>query len=522
MAIAPVALTSLPDPSLVSSDYNLQIDFWNMVNALIAGEAAIKQTRTNTTSGGFVSPYLPKFDGESNGAYAYRLINAPYTNVYDDISKNLASKPFAKECTLVDETPQKYKDLAENIDGQGNNLNVFASALYKSAQDKGIAWILVEHKKVEINKPSLTIAEAKAMKLRPYWINVAAEDMLAVYSDFVDGVEVIYHARIWETVKVVNNNFSETVVERVRAIIRDRIMSKDGLTLVGYGKPRWELWESYVSGASTLWKIIDEGTYSVDVIPLVPVTLNKRPSGSWVVTPPLRNLAYMQVSEFHQEANLTWVTISTCFPMIAISGLENPGDANIQVGPNKVFVIPQNAAGTGPAGDVKIVEPSASSIVECRNQLELTRKEMRDLGMQPLTTANLTVITTANVSKKASSAVQAWALLFKDALEMAWRITAQYSGESIEPEVFIHTDFAIEDVDAGKNMDFMLSAERQGIYSKQTVREQAKRVNVVVNDIDDKEEEQRLAEQNEGLEPEQPIDPRTGQPIVVQEEEEAA
>jgi hypothetical protein len=49
---------------------------------------------------------------------------------------------------------------------------------------------------------------------------------------------------------------------------------------------------------------------------------------------------------------------------------------------------------------------------------------MRNLGRQPLATANLTVVTTANVSMKAHSAVQAWALLLKDALEQAWRSPA--------------------------------------------------------------------------------------------------
>jgi hypothetical protein len=51
---------------------------------------------------------------------------------------------------------------------------------------------------------------------------------------------------------------------------------------------------------------------------------------------------------------------------------------------------------------------------------------MRNLGRQPLATANLTVVTTANVAMKAHSAVQAWALTLKHSLELAWTYTCKY------------------------------------------------------------------------------------------------
>ena len=507
------------DPSAYSSDHKAQIDYWRMVDAILGGEATIK-------AGG--QSYLPKFSAERDGVYNYRLANAPFTNIFADISTSLASKPFAKEVAMKEGTPDQYLKLAENIDGQGNNLHVFVSNRFKAGLDKGTDWILVEFNKakVKLGTRALSVAEVRDQKLRPYWVPICAEQMIAVYSDFVDGVETIHHARFRE-ISTEINGLEETCVERIRHLWRERLVDETGVT-VGFGPAQWKLWEKKTEGISgEVWFVRDQGELSIGVIPLVPVVLTKRRAGSWIVESAIRDLAYAQISAYKQEANLNWVTVMTCFPMFCVSGMDTTrtnaqGDIEnieVAVGPNQVFLIPQNAAGTGPAGTVNVVEANTSSIKELRAQLELAWKKMADLGMQPMTEANLTVVTTANVSKKASSAVQAWAFLFKDAIESAWKLTAQWLGDTtFEPEVIIHTDFAIE-TEGNTTLDALLKAEAQSIYSKQTVREEFKRRNVVSNDIDDKEEDRRLGSEQSNENPDvgggaEPLtDPRNGQVI---------
>lgn len=496
------------DPSLRSEDYKAQIGFWKMVDAILGGEPSIKKGKTD---------YLPKFANEKDSVYNYRLENSPFTNIYADISKNLASKPFSKELAMKDGVSAQIKALAENIDGQGNNQHVMASTLFKDALDHGIAWLLVDYTKAKPRadgKP-LSKAEEAEQGLRPYWVHIPATRMIAVYSDFIGGVEVIYHARFEENA-VELDGYKEVCVERIREFSRERLVDDIGRT-TGYGPATWRLWEKSTVDNKTAWIVIDSGAITIGIVPLVPVVLTERQGGSWVVTPALRDLAYMQIAEYRQESNLEWIKVMTCHPMVCISGMTPQVDAEgkevqVTVGPNTVFIIPQNTAGTGPAGEVKIIEPSAQSIAENREQLELTRKEMRDLGMQPLAEANLTVVTTANVSKKASSTVQAWAFRFKDALEQAWKLTAMWMGDNTEPEVVIHTDFAVE-LEIGKELDSLLKAQAQGIFSQETVRDEFKRRSVVSNDVTDDEEQERIAKEQEGLEPEGDFDPVTGQPI---------
>lgn len=498
-------------PDAVSSDYAAQAPFWNMVAAILEGEAAVKKAGKT---------YLPQFVSETDAQYAARLQHSPFTNLYADISKGLASKPFSKELAQKEGTPDRYIRLGENIDGQGNNLHAFSSVVFKNALDNGIDWILVDYTRARPRPDGrpLTLADEREQGLRPYWVRIPARNMIAVYSVFIGGVETIYHARILETSIDVDANLKETAVSRVRILKRDPLRDALG-NITGLGPATWHLWEQRTNGdGKSSWILLDEGPITIGVIPLVPVALGKRKGGSWIVEPPLRDLAHMQMTEYRQESNLEWVKIMTCFPMVCVSGMnDRDADGNpvkVTVGPNVVFLIPQNQQGTGPAGEVTVVEPSAQSIVENRAQLELTRKEMRDLGMQPLAQANLTVTLSSHLTRKASSAVQAWAFLFKDALEQAWKITAMWLNDrAYEPEVVVHTDFAVE-LEQGKEIDALLKAQAQGIYSKKTVREEFRRRNIVANDIDDEEEEERIAEDQQGLEPEQQIDPRTGRPIL--------
>lgn len=497
------------NPSTTSKEYDAQIGFWNKVEAILGGEETIKAGKET---------YLPKLPDEEQENYNYRLASAPFTNIYGDISQNLASKPFAKDLAMKEGTPQQYLKLAENIDGQGNNLHVFAQQTFKAGIDKGIDWIFVDYSKAKPRsdgKP-LTLQDERDQGLRPYWVHVPAERMIAVYSDFVGGQEVIHHARFLET-GVQRNGFEEVCIERVRVLTRDRIADDLDNTL-GYGPARWELWEQKTGtdGKST-WEIVGEGPITIGVIPLVPFVPKGRRTGSWIVSAPLRDIANMQISEYRQEANLEWVRIMTCFPMLSITGVSdkdsNGNPIKVRVGPSQVLIIPPNQNGTGAAGEATYVEPTTASIKEAREQLEMARKEMRDLGMQPLAEANLTVVTTANVSKKASSAVQAWAFIFKDAIEQAWKFTAMWlKDNSFEPEIEIYTDFAV-DLQEGKELDALDKARARKDISREAYIDELKRRGVLSGNYDAKKDEELIAKETEALEGEESIDPVTGRPI---------
>lgn len=489
-------------PDNPSSDYCAMRSYWDMVSTINGGAEAMRAAGVK---------YLPKFPEESQADYDHRKASAPFTNIYSDISRNLASKPFAKELQLKEGSAQQLVDLCEDIDTQGNNLHVFASSTFRSGLDKAIDWIFVDYTKAPPaygGRPR-TKAEEATLGLRPYWVHVPAEQMLAAYSDMIDGKEQFIHARIKEDTTE-RQGFEEVCVERVRVL--DRVQLADG----SYAPATFQIFKAEKGTDGKVTWVSEEGPtpISIGVIPIVPFLAGKREGASWRVTPPLRDIAHLQIDEFQQEANLKSVKELTCFPMLVgsgVNGVDEKGQAiRVPVGPRGVLFAPMG--GDGKFGDWKFIEPSAESIKTLMQHLDDTQKNMRDLGMQPLTTANLTVITTANVSLKAHSLLQALALSLKDALEQAFVFTCKWLGDVPVPEVDIYTDFGV-DMEAGTELDALLKSQAQGVLSKRTVQEEFKRRGVLSDNFDPEEEEQQLAEEEQGLSAEVAIDPVTGEVI---------
>jgi hypothetical protein len=80
-------------PDNPSSDYQAMLPYWQMVEAINGGAETIRAAG---------ELYLPKFPEESPDDYRIRRTSAPFTNIYRDVSRNLASKPFGREAKLKD------------------------------------------------------------------------------------------------------------------------------------------------------------------------------------------------------------------------------------------------------------------------------------------------------------------------------------------------------------------------------------------------------------------------------------
>ncbi|MDB5620526.1 DUF4055 domain-containing protein [Tardiphaga sp.] len=492
-------------PDNPSSDHQAMSAYWEMIECINGGAETMRAAGEK---------YLPKFENETANDYAHRRKAAPFTNIYGDVSKNLASKPFSKEMKLKDGAAQSLVNLCEDIDGQGNNLHVFGATIFQYGLDKAVDWILVDYTKAPVTEKPRSIADEKAAGYRPYWVHISAERMIAVYSDVINGVETFIHARIREDVTE-RSAFDE--VTRCRVRVLDRAKLADG----SYKPATYQVYEKQVNaGGKVTWVSIEgPAPISIGVIPLVPFITGKRIGSTWRVRPPLRDIAHLQVEEYQQESNLKSVMELTCYPMLAGNGVNGsmPGDdgkavaIRVPVGPRGVLFAPPD--GNGQHGEWRFIEPSAESIKTLMEHLDATQKNMRDLGMQPMTTANLTVITTANVSVKAHSAVQAWALGLKDAFEQAFTFTVAWLADgSKEPEVEIFTDFGV-DMEAGTELDALLKSQAQGILSKKTVQQEFQRRGVLSDNFSTDDEEEQLAEEEQGLSAEVAIDPVTGEVI---------
>ena len=162
---------AVDDPSTKSSAYQAMEPKWRRIDDILAGADAIR--RAGET-------YLPKYEDESAAEYKRRLSAAPWRPEFEDALRGLASRPFSKDVTLNEGVSEQVKSLAEDIDGQGNNLTQFAAAMFEAGIAKGYHAILVDYPSMA---PGATLADERASGARPYWVSVPCNEILALYNE---------------------------------------------------------------------------------------------------------------------------------------------------------------------------------------------------------------------------------------------------------------------------------------------------------------------------------------------------
>ncbi|WP_297803425.1 DUF4055 domain-containing protein [uncultured Brevundimonas sp.] len=478
-------------PDTTSSAYDAMKPYWDTVAAIMGGTEAMRK-------GG--ETYLPRFDGESLERYEIRRKHAKFTNIFGDMIETLASKPFAEEITLKDGTSETIRALAENIDARGNRLDVFAKAVFSAGLAKGIDWVWVDYSRAQPRtdgKP-LSVAEEKAQRLRPYWVRIPAERMLAVYTDTVDGEEQVVHARIRED-GVRRDGYNEVAVERIRVLEREPLTDGDGKH-IGYGPAIFRLMEKSAAGRArkATWTEIDSGPITIGVISLVPFITGERKDGGWEIIPPFKPVAELQVEHYQAEAKLKSISDLTGYPMLVGKGINPPIGADgkpiaAPVGPQAVLYAPPHGE-TGTSGDWSIIEPNGTSLTFLAKQVETIEGQMRELGRQPLiATTGITAVAAAYSSQKATSVIQAWALSLKDMLEQCLKFTAMWLSEAVEPELVWNLDDIDLTIGDENSINALTAMRAKGDISRKTYWAECKRRGVLGADFDADTEEVLLA-----------------------------
>lgn len=460
-------------------DMEAMLPYWDKTDDIVAGYDAIVAARDK---------YLPKFPDEEPQDFNLRLQLTKFTNVYRDIVESLAAKPFEEEITFVESeessnVPEEIRDFAENVDGAGNNMTVFGSQVMFNGINSAIDWIFVDYPKVDREKVR-TRADQKAAGIRPFWSRVLGRNVLEARQKVINGNRELTYIRIFEP----------GIVEPDRVLVFER--SDDGSIT-------WKYYEKVPAGPGELkpkFKVIGEGILSIKRIPMVPFITGRRDGISFKILPAMQDAADLQIKLYQNESALEYIGNLAGYPMLAANGLRpEMGPDNkpkkLARGPSKVlWAMPD---GNGNAGSWAYVEPNAQSMEFLEKKCTNIKQDLRELGRQPLTanSGNLTVITTAYAAGKSRSAVSAWALALKDALENALVITAEYMSRSdYEPEVNVYTEFD-NFTDGGTDLDALATAREKGDISQETYLNELRRRKVLSPEWTIEQERKRLLEE---------------------------
>lgn len=456
-------------------DIGMMIPYWWKVHSIIKGLEAMKYGK---------ECFLPKFPNETDDNYTNRLNMAKLTNVFRDVLEGLATKPFESEVTLLKSDnkpiPTTLEEFADNVDGSFNNLTVFSAQTFFDGIADGISWIFIDYPDVPADS-KMSIADAKKKKLAPYWTHVLAKNVLEVRRKVIGNEFVISYIRIYEP----SVDHSD---DKIRIFERD---DNNNVT--------WELHKINATATSDTNAVFKEssGTLSIGVIPMVPFITGRRDGNTWRFFPPMEDAADLQITLYQNETGLEYIKTLACYPMLAANGLKPPVDADgkakkVAVGPMQVLYAPMD--GQGNNGEWKFIEPTANSLEFLKKSIDSTKTDLRELGRQPLTalSSQLTTVTTSVAAGKGRSAVTAWALALKDALENSLKISLMYEGENeYEPEVNVYTGF--DNVDGSSDDVVELGKARErGDISRETYWDELRRRKILSPEFNSDEEARRL------------------------------
>lgn len=495
-----------PNPMALASDMEQMAKYFAKVRAILGGRDAMLEGKDE---------YLPKLEDESPERYKLRCSGAKMTNVFDDVIENLAARPFSERVVLEENADAEFEEFAEDVDGSGTTLHSFAAEVFYNSIGYALDWILVDY---TADVPyNATISDEKRMGARPYWVRYPADYVLAAYTAMIGGKEEFTHVRLYEPTTV-QDGFSERTLERVRVLFRNQIAGpgEEGDETQGaWGPPMVELWEkTKTTEGKEEWVIIKPARpMSIGAIPLVPVLTGRRAGKSWVVKPPMRAAADLQVNLFQQETGLEFAKTMTAYPMLAGNGVapeigDDGEPKDVTVGPGRILFAPP--AGEGQPGSWEILEPSAQSLTLLKNDIESTIKELRELGRQPLTanSGNLTRITTAVAAQKGNSAVLAWLMNLKEQIELCLWYTGQWLNKDATPTIVVNTEFDIA-LEEDDGFSHVLTLRKGREISREATLHEAKRRNILDRDYNPEDDIDKMLDE---LEDEETINP-TPDPI---------
>lgn len=452
------------DPSTVSLAYEKLAPHWLMIRTILAGAKAVRDAGTL---------YLPQYGAEGKTEYDRRLISAPWRPEFEDCIRSISSKPFTDETSLAGEPSEEMKAIAEDIDGRGNNLHVFAKDVFEGGVAMGAHGILVDFPSMQAGA---TLADERAANARPYWVSVDADEIISIRVERVGAREKVTHLRLMETTTTFNG-FEEKLVRKIRVL-------EPG---------RWEIWtakEPTVVAGPVVWELTESGVLTLDEVPFVFFATAER-IGAQYVRPPMLDLAEMQIELYRFMSSEEQIYTVAGSPMLTANGMGSPQDgSSVEVGPGRILYAP-GAEGIQTSWDY--IQPAAENLKAISEKAQSIIEDMRRLGMQPMLpkTGDITATASGVEAAKAHAAVGTWANALKDALEQAFVFTAKWMKAPDTVEVSVHTDFAV-----GAYGDTELTALQKmrdtGSLSRRTLWDEFSRRGVLGPQFDPDEEDKAI------------------------------
>ena len=438
-----------------------------MMPRLLLGNTLIGGTESMRGAG---KNYLPQYERESDAAYKVRLGSAILVNYYKQTINKMVGKVFEKPITLSQDMPEKYVDYLDDVNAMGDDINVWSQRVFKDAMSKGLVHCLVDMPTQ--NLP--TQADVKAANPRPYLNHIAPENLIAAYSETVNGVEKLTQIRVMEETTTVVG-FEEVTTRQIRVIVPSQ----------------WFLYQQDSKKKDT-WDLVSEGEYDLDYIPLYTFYMEREKF--MVGTTPLRDLGHLNVSHWQKTSDKDNTIRVANFPMLAASGL-SPQDSEVVVGPNQFL------STTRPDGLFYFVEHSGAAIGSAQKDIADLEAHMASVGMAVLKkrTGSVTATERAIDSSDETSELREASIRFSGFINNCIQSMANWMGEESAGTVSVNTKGLVLNDENGISPEVLLKMVLAKKISHKTFFSELQRRQAISDDLDFEEEQKNISDEPDDL-----------------------
>ena len=433
------------------------------IDALMGGTDSMRKAGENL---------LPRFEMECTEDYEKRLACATLYPAYSETVKNMTGRVFYRPINR-DEVAANLQADIEDIDLQGNDLDVFAADWFQNGLAYGLCHALVDYPKTaglsSRADGTLTERDVKQANIRPYARLVMPHDVIGWIVERVNNVDKLVQVRIREVAMARDGAYGVTEVERVRVL-------EPG---------RYELWEKQSSNQSRKsdWVLIDEGVNSLSSIPLV--TFYTGRTGMLTAKPPLLELANMNIKHWQEQSDQDASVRFARVRIVYATGLE--GDTKLSASAESIICLP-------PGGSIDVVQGSAESVKVGADSLTKLEEQMRESGARLLAKKSQSTKTVAQARSDAiieQSALGAMAQQLEDAIDQVLQLMAEYRGTDLGGHVDVNDDFDALD-DQSMSAESIIKLVVAGVISEATAFNECKRRGLISNELEWAEEQERI------------------------------
>lgn len=402
-------------PDTPSGEYQIMAPRWARVEALLGG------TETMKLAG---ETLLPKYARETTPTWERRLRRAVLYNYTEKVALSLSGKPFAKD--IINRLREDIHKLCDNIDLEGNCLDVFAQDVFYDLITKGSFWILVDW-------TGDGSAETKADEQgdRPFFQRIAPSNVIAAYKENGAYTHVRVRANSVERV-----GYGEELVRRILVYTPETV----------------ETWEA--RGRKKLQKT------QVKANPLgrVPIiSCLAYPEGDLATKLPLQGVIDKNIEHWQSASDQRNCLTVARFPMLAASGVEQTELDQTEFSPLQIL------GAKNPTGKYYYVEHSGMALSAGVTDLNTLKAEMQTLAMDLLVKqfSRATATEKSLDAAEASAPLQRLTRMAEDALERAFALCDLYMGGTGEDfgDIEIDTQFIPTDQ---KSVDALIAAFNGG------------------------------------------------------------